>query len=311
MNNIKIFETEEQYLASEKLYPQVSHCLDTDRVYVEGEPVFNEITIKVKGANKSSVKLINPNSDSYKVQQVTTMYIDDVKQSSVTDSFIFNDEAIHTVKFGYIAEVTSLKEAFVGSKMTEIDFTNFDFTPTKDISYIFGNINTINNTLTSIIWGDKKKLEGASFTNVKGLYCGCSKMTNFDYSVINKAVSNDFSYMFYNCSSLKVMLDFPWNNKPLICISMFQKCSSLEDVSMFTIGNSNNNNNYANMFNGVKSSGENPKYNISEKGYNGYGQLQIPSWYGNILYFGTNIFLAIMGGPKHGDKNNYGWKMYK
>lgn len=313
MINVKKFETEAEYVASEKVYPQVSHCLDTDNVWVEGMPVFNEIVLKVKGRGSSPIILYKgglPSSDF-----VSSVMVDDVRQP-LSPGLVLNDNKEHIVRLGMSQDCNTLKGLFClddsENNTSEIDFTNFNFASVKDVSYLFGNLSITNNNLKKIIWGDGTNLEGASFTNVEGLYCGCSSISKFDYSLINKAVTNNFSYMFYGCRSLKVMLDFPWNNKPLICVSMFQKCSSLEDVSMHSIGNTNNNNNYANMFNGVKSSGENSKYWINEKKYNGYGQLRIPSWYnGNIAYFGTSIFLGIMKGPKHGSQNDYGWKMYK
>ena len=304
MINIKIFKTEQEYLNSEKLFPQISNCLDTDRLWIEGQPVLciNEIVLKVKGRGSSPIVLYKggmPSSDF-----VSSVMVDDIRQP-LSPGLILNDNKEHIVRLGMLQDCNTLKGLFClddsENNTSEIDFTNFNFSSVKDVSYLFGNVSITNNNLKNIIWGDGTNLEGASFTNVAGLYCGCSSINNFNYSIIKKATGNDFSYMFYNCKALKTMLNFPWNNRALNCTSMFQNCSTLEDVSISTLGE---NSNVTDMFNNVKHTGSMPYWDESKKQYQ-YGRLQIQSWYGSSLSsYENNEWINKM-------KGGTSWLLYK
>ena len=113
----------------------------------------------------------------------------------------------------------------------KIDFSNFDFSQVKDMSWMFyGCYN-----LEEIIFGNA---DTSNLENMAVLFQSCSKLTSVDLSSFDLSLVKDMSWMFNGCSNLEKVEFGNTDTSSLENIEvLFQSCSKLTsiDLSIFDL----------------------------------------------------------------------------
>ena len=132
----------------------------------------------------------------FTISQVSEMYIDDVKQSTVSATYTFSDTNEHTVKIVMGDRFTSAYCMFAGcTSLTSLDVSSFNTSKVTNMSYMFSNCSS----LTSL---DVSSFDTSNVTNMSGMFQSCSKLASLDVTNFDTSNVTSMSGMFRGCSSL-------------------------------------------------------------------------------------------------------------
>ena len=157
----------------------------------------------------------------------------DFSEVEEIDSLFSGCSKLEKINFGNIEtpQLTYIYNLFGDcSSLTSVDFSNFNFENVNDIGYLFSGCS-------------KLKFENINFGNIKeanleymtGLFEGCAELTSIDLSIFNLENVIDISYMFSQCSKLKIE-NINFGNlikaKPSYAQGLFINCSSLSSIDL-------------------------------------------------------------------------------
>lgn len=160
------------------------------------------------------------------------------KDNNITQ-IVFKTEVNETMTGKSVEVSTDKSEGEIHASLNESDGVLTIYTSAKaieiaDASKLFYNLAA----LKSIDWGSVKVSE--STTNTRGMFSGCSLLSNPDVSDWNTSNVTDMSYMFDGCSNIYALELASWDVSKVTNMSgMFSGCAELDtpDVSQWNTAN--------------------------------------------------------------------------
>ena len=228
-NNFNIQINYYQYLSKNILLFLLNKLLIILVLEIECIYNFSEIHLIIKGNRKK--EFLSSYSDDPSDVFINGILADSSSKKSCNlnggvDNITLRFNFVITDCYGMFIH---LKNIIIHLKnITEIDLSNFDFSRTTDMTYMFSDCKN----LEKIYFG---KVNTSSLMNLYGMFYGCSKLISLDISNFDTSKVTDMEFMFDECSSLNYLDLSNFNTQNVVNIRcMFYGCSSLVYLNLFS-----------------------------------------------------------------------------
>ena len=158
---------------------------------------------------------------------------DDTKLQTISNTYNLNPSNI--VKLKWTNDITECQSMFEGcSSIIEINFTNFDATHCKFISYMFKECNSLKLL-------DLSGFITSSYTvDLCDMFNNCCSLTSLNLSTFDTSEVTSFGHMFFNCCLLTSINISHFNTKKVQYLdNMFKGCKKLTSINLSNFITSN------------------------------------------------------------------------
>ena len=172
------------------------------------------LTIEGKGTQLLIKRTFSP--------QPFEVLVNGIKDDTCTSScYLKGDKSNITLRFN--SEITTCNSMFERvENITEIDFSNFDFSKSQSFYCMFSACNK----LEKVNFGN---INSSSVKSMGVMFQCCKSLQSVDFSKFDTSQVTDMGFMLNSCSSLK-KIDFGNTNTPMG--NMFQGCSKLTSIDL-------------------------------------------------------------------------------
>ena len=185
MENLKYFNTENDYKLFNVKYPNVSYTEDNDMVWIK-EYENSLITTYNVTSTSSNVKLLG---DKFNISQVDEMYVDGELIESPINNYKFDTLGLHEVKIKF-NNLHDCSNMFNYCKpLINLNFELFDTSNVTDMSYMFDYCDN----LASL---DLTSFNTSKVTDMNHMFHWCQNLSSLDLSGWDTSNVTEMVYMF-------------------------------------------------------------------------------------------------------------------
>ena len=193
----------------------------------QNKNTLNESIVTLKISGNGQQKIFNRGTNPNKIS------IDVSERQFAGNTYNLNPTNI--VKLKWTDDITDCEKMFLGcDTIIEINFTNFDSTHCKKISYMFKDCNSLKSL-------DLSGFITSNYTDdLCDMFNNCHSLTSLNLSAFDTSEVTSFGHMFTNCESLTSINISNFNTEKVQYLdNMFKGCKLLTSINLSNFITSN------------------------------------------------------------------------